>query len=75
MLSKTLHNLHIYFDAAYKNKTFHACASIVRLQVLICYVNTCLQSLIKRFLLKSPSLSVVSDPRNVLRHKQGRLTM
>ena len=26
-------------------------------------------------LLKSPGLSVVSDPRNVLRHKQERLTM
>ena len=26
-------------------------------------------------LLKRPGLSVVSDPHNALRHKQGRLTM
>ena len=26
-------------------------------------------------LLKNPGLSVVSDPRNVLRHKQRRLTL
>ena len=32
---------------------------------------TCFQ----KILLKSPGLSVVSNPRNVLRHKQGRLTM
>ena len=32
-----------------KNKTFHACACIVRLQVLICYVNTPLQRIVKRF--------------------------
>ena len=29
----------------------------------------------QKILLRSPVLSVVSDPRNVLRHKQGRLTM
>ena len=28
----------------------------------------------QNILLKSPGLSVVSDPRNVLRQKQGRLT-
>ena len=51
-----------------KNMTLHAC--IARVQVLIFYVNTRLQ-----ILLKSPGLSVVSYPGNVLRHKQGRLTM
>ena len=29
----------------------------------------------QQILLKSPGLSVVSDPRNALRHKQGRLTL
>ena len=28
----------------------------------------------RKILLKSPGLSVVSDPRNVLRHKKERLT-
>ena len=29
----------------------------------------------QKILLKIPGLSVVSDPRNVLRHKQGRLIL
>ena len=45
---------------------FRAYTYIVRLQVLICYLNTRLQR---------PGMSLVSDPRNVLRHKQGRLTL
>ena len=49
MLSKTLYNVHIYIDADKKNMTFYACACIVCLQVLICYVNTRLQRIIKRF--------------------------
>ena len=53
-----------------KDMTFHAC--IVRVQVLICYVNTRLQRIFNRF---CPGLSVVSDPPNVLRDNQGRLTM
>ena len=32
-----------------KKMIFHFCACIVRLQVLICYVNTCLQRIISRF--------------------------
>ena len=31
---------------------FHACAYIIRLNVLICYVNTCLQRIDNRFFLK-----------------------
>ena len=49
IISKTLYNLQVYIDADYKKKTFYACASIVRLQVLICYVNTFLQRIIDRF--------------------------
>ena len=52
-----------------KKIIFHASAYIVRLQVLICYLNTCLQRNIRRFLLIRSGLSVVSDPRNVLRDK------
>ena len=57
-----------------KTITFHASAYFVRLQVLIRFVNTCLQRSINRFLLIT-GLSVVSDPRNVLRDKKGRLIM
>ena len=32
---------------------FHACAYFVRLQVLICYINTCLQRMIDSFCKKS----------------------
>ena len=45
----------------------HACAYIVRPQVLIWYVITCLQRNINRFLLIRTGSSVVSDPRNVLK--------
>ena len=58
-----------------ENLNFHACACIVRLQVLISNVNTRLQRIINRFCLKNPGLSVASDARNVVRPKQGRLKM
>ena len=74
MQTKTLYNLLSYINANYKKMIFRVWACIVRLQVLICYVNTRLQRIIN-ILLKSPGLSVISDPRNVLRHKQGRLTL
>ena len=35
-----------------KEMIFNACAFIVHLRVLICYVNTCLQRLINRFIKK-----------------------
>ena len=41
MLSKTWYNLHVYFGAGYKKHDFRAC--FLRVQVLICYVNTRLQ--------------------------------
>ena len=47
MLSKTRQNLHIYIEADYKSMTFHAC--IIRVHVLICYVNTRLQPIVNRF--------------------------
>ena len=52
-----------------------ASTDIARLQLLICYVNTCVKRLMNRFLLIRRGLSVVSDLRNVLRDKQERLTM
>ena len=52
-LSKTLYNVHIYIDAHYKKMTIHPCGFIVLLQVIICYVNTRLQRIIKRFCSKS----------------------
>ena len=52
---------------------FYAYPCILRVQVLICFVNARLQRIIIRFCFLG--LSVVSDPRNVLRHQQGRLTM
>ena len=52
-----------------KKMLFHASAYIVRLQVLICYVNTCFQRIINRFLFIRTGLNVVSDPRNVLKDK------
>ena len=58
-----------------KNITFHVGACIVLLQVFICYVNTCLERNINSFLIAGSGLTVVSDPRNVLRDKQGRLIM
>ena len=56
-----------------KTIIFYAYPCILRVQVLICFVKTRLQRIIIRFCF--PGLSVVSDPRNVLRHQQGRLTM
>ena len=52
-----------------KNMIFYACAYIVRLQELVCYVNTFLQRNVNRFLVIRTGLSVVSDPRHVLRDK------
>ena len=37
-----------------ENMTFHAYACTVRVQVLICYVNTRLQRIFNKFCLKTP---------------------
>ena len=49
MQTKTLYNLFIYIDADYKKMISHVWACIVRLQVLICYVNTRLLRIINSF--------------------------
>ena len=51
MLIQTLCKWHFYIDADYKKK-FYACDYFVRLKVLICYANTCLQRNFNRFCLK-----------------------
>ena len=56
-----------------RNLIFHIC--FVRVQVLIGYINTRLQRVFNSFFKNNPDLSVVSDPRIVLRHKQARLTL
>ena len=75
MQTKTLFNLLINSDANYKKDNFSRYACIVRLQVLICYVNTRLLRIIERFCLKGPGLSVVFDSRILLRHKRRRLIL
>ena len=75
MQTKTLYNLLIYIIADYKKDDFSrlrlyctpAGTHLLRQHTFAAYY--------QYILLKSPGLSVVSDPRNVLRHKQGRLTM
>ena len=75
MLSKTWYNLHIHIDADYKKPDFS------RLRLYCTRAGTHMPSqhtfatYYQKILLKTPGLSVVSDPRNVLRHKQGRLTI
>ena len=75
MQTKTLYNLLIYIDGNYKKVDFSrlrldctpAGTHLLRQHTFAAYY--------QQILLKGPGLSVVSDPRNVLRHKQGRLTL
>ena len=75
MQTKTLYHLLIYINADYKKVDFSrlrlyctpAGTHLLRQHTFAAYY--------QYFFLRSPGLSVVSDPRNVLRHKQGRLTM
>ena len=75
MQSKTLYNLLIYINADCKKPNFSrlrlyctpAGTHLLRQRTFAVYY--------QNILLKSPGLSVVSDLRNVLRHKQGRLTL
>ena len=75
MQTKTLYNMHIYFDADFKNDDF----SRLRLHCTPAGTHLLLQHTIaayyQKILLRSLQLSVVSDPRNVLRHKQWLLTL
>ena len=74
MQTKAFYNLHIYIDAddikdaisrlrLYYTPAMYSFA----MSTHVCNV------LIPDFFWKSPGLNVVSDPRNVLRDKQGRL--
>ena len=72
MQTKTSYKLHIYVDADYKKrkrlrKKIPAGIHLQRQHTFAAYY--------QKTLWKSPGLSVVCDPRNVLRHKQGRLTL
>ena len=75
MQTKTMYNLHNYVDTDFKRHDFSrlrlyctpACTHLLCQHTFATYY--------QKILLKSPGLSVVSDPRIVLRHNQGRLTM
>ena len=75
MQTKTLYNLPIYINADYKKD------DLSRLRLYCTPAGTHLlrqhtfAANYQYILLKSPGLSAVSDPRNVLRHKQGRVTV
>ena len=75
MHTKSLYNLLIYIDADYQKDDF----SRLRLYCTPTVTHLLRQHTFAAYyqwiLLKSPGMSVVSDPRNVLSHKQGRLTM
>ena len=73
MLPKIWYNLHIYIDADYKQHDFSRLYCTRAGTHLLCQHTVA--TYFQWILLKSPGLSVVSDPRNVLRLKQGRLTM
>ena len=74
MQTITLYNLHPYTDSDYKKDNFSrlrlfctpAGTHVLRQHTFAAYY--------QKILLKIPGLKVVSDPRNVLRHKQKRLT-
>ena len=75
MQTKIWYNLLIYINADYIKDDFSslglyctpAGTHLLRQHTFAAYY--------QYILLKSPGLSVVSDPRNGPRHKQGRLTM
>ena len=68
--------MQIYIDADHKKEQ-----DLLRLRLYCTPAGTpllcqhILATYYRYFLLKSPGLSVVSDPRNGLRHKQERVTM
>ena len=75
MFSKKMCNLHIYTDGDDRNH------DLLRLRLYCTPASTHLlcqhtfATYYQKILFKNPGLSVVSNLRNVLRHKQGRLTM
>ena len=72
MLSKTWYNLHISIDSHYKNNDFSRLYCTCACTHLLCQHT--FATYFQKILLKGPGFSVVSDPRNVFRRKQGRLT-
>ena len=75
MQAKTLYNLLIYINADYKKDDFsRLCLYCTPAGTHLLRQHTFAANY-QYFLLKNPGLSVVSDPRNVLRHNQGRLTL
>ena len=75
MQTKTLYNLLIYLDADYKKDDFsslHLYCTPAGTHLLRQHTFT---AFYRKIFSKSPGLSVIFDPRNVLRHKKGRLIM
>ena len=74
MLSKMICNMHIYIDSDHKKEDF----SSLRLYCTPAGTRLLCQHMFAtwyyQILLKITELSVVSDPRSVLRDKQGPLT-
>ena len=66
--------MHIYIDSDYREDDF----SNLRLNCMPAGTHLLRQQMFATYcyqiMLKTPELSVVSGPRNVLRDKQGRLT-
>ena len=74
MQTKTLYNLLFHIDADYKKPDFSSlCLCCTRACTRLPYQHT-FATYYQKIMLKSPRLSVVSDTRKVLRHKQERLT-
>ena len=70
-----MYNLQIYIDADYKKTRLFTPAPLLYACRYSFAMSTHVCNVLSIDFVKSPGLSVVSDPRNVLRHKQERLTM
>ena len=75
MHTKTLFNLLNYIDADYQKDDFSRLRLYCRAADTHLLRQHTFAAYYQEILLKSSGLSVVSDPRSVLSHKQGRLTM
>ena len=75
MQTKTMFNLHNYVDTDFERHDFsRLCLYCTPAGTHLLCQHT-FATYYQKILLKSPSLSNVSDPRNVLRRKQRRLKM
>ena len=75
MQTKTLYKMLIYINADYKKDDFSRLRLYCTSSGNHWLRHHTFEAYYKYMLLKSPGLSAVSHPRNVPRHKQGRLTM